>query len=255
MTLFRPRLVVNASVRQQSLTWNISRLCLVCGEEGCESGKETFKSQTLRNWSRWTRLNSTPEGPLQRKCWRRWKVKISYSQSQMEQLKLPGSCSENIHLNRWPPRQRRRTRKNLGESVGSSTTSRQDSSWYWWSQAWFVVYFRRFLLPSPPGTQSQTVRAERRIILYSTEIYWHYQNFWHYVGFDVGETCWRLLERWWSKRIIGCMDGFHKIHLIAWETIWKTDMVRWEVDEKTDDFKTRQCMARCVETHVWCIKT
>ena len=33
-----------------------------------ESGKETFWSQTLKNWRRWTHLNSTPEGSMQRKC-------------------------------------------------------------------------------------------------------------------------------------------------------------------------------------------
>ena len=33
-----------------------------------ESGKETFWSQTLKNWSRWTRLNSMFEGWMQRKC-------------------------------------------------------------------------------------------------------------------------------------------------------------------------------------------
>ena len=33
-----------------------------------ESGKETLLSQTLKNWSRWTRLTSTPEGSMQRKC-------------------------------------------------------------------------------------------------------------------------------------------------------------------------------------------
>ena len=32
-----------------------------------ESGKETLWSQTLKNWRRWTRLNSTPEGSMQRK--------------------------------------------------------------------------------------------------------------------------------------------------------------------------------------------
>ena len=31
------------------------------------SGKETLWSQTLRNWSRWTQLNYTPEGSMQRK--------------------------------------------------------------------------------------------------------------------------------------------------------------------------------------------
>ena len=34
----------------------------------CESGKETLWWQTLKNWRRWTHLNSTPEGSTQRKC-------------------------------------------------------------------------------------------------------------------------------------------------------------------------------------------
>ena len=33
-----------------------------------DSGKDTLWSQTLKNWSRWTRLNSTSEGSMQRKC-------------------------------------------------------------------------------------------------------------------------------------------------------------------------------------------
>ena len=30
--------------------------------------RKTFWSQSLKNWSRWTRQNSTPEGSMQRKC-------------------------------------------------------------------------------------------------------------------------------------------------------------------------------------------
>ena len=36
-------------------------------------------------------------------------------------------------------------------------------------------------------------------------------------GCNVGETYWRLLERWWQQRIVGCMDRFHEIHFIEWE--------------------------------------
>ena len=32
------------------------------------SGEETYWSQTLRSWRRWTHLNSMPEGSLQRNC-------------------------------------------------------------------------------------------------------------------------------------------------------------------------------------------
>ena len=35
---------------------------------GGESGKETFQSQTLKIWNRWTHLKSTPEGSMQKKC-------------------------------------------------------------------------------------------------------------------------------------------------------------------------------------------
>ena len=35
-----------------------------------ESGKETLWSQTLKHWRRWTHLNSTPQGSMQRKCQR-----------------------------------------------------------------------------------------------------------------------------------------------------------------------------------------
>ena len=30
--------------------------------------KDQSRLQTLKNWSRWTHLNSTPEGAMQRKC-------------------------------------------------------------------------------------------------------------------------------------------------------------------------------------------
>ena len=52
-----------------------------------QSGKEALWSQTVKNWSRWTRLNSTPEGSVQRKRERRKEVETSYSQSETEQLK------------------------------------------------------------------------------------------------------------------------------------------------------------------------
>ena len=60
------------SVRKSYLEWS-SVMCCMRGE----SGKETFWSQTLKNWSRWTHLESTPEGSMQRKCERQWEVTIS----------------------------------------------------------------------------------------------------------------------------------------------------------------------------------
>ena len=64
-----------------------------------------------------------------------------------------------------------------GESEGSSSTPRQDSSWYdGEAKDDFLVYLRRFYLPSSRGTPSQTVRAERRIISYSVKVHRRYQN-------------------------------------------------------------------------------
>ena len=93
-----------------------------------------------------------------------------------------------------------------GESDGlSSPTQPQDSSWYdGEAKKWFFVYFRRFYFPSTSWTQSQTVRADWRIIPHST---WCYQDYRHKFWCDVGKTCWRLLERRWSKRIVRHVVG------------------------------------------------
>ena len=75
-----------------------------------------------------------------------------------------------------------------GESEGSSSTSRQDSSWYdGEAKGEFLVYLRRFHLQSSRGTLSQTVRAERRVIPYSIEIDRRDHSYRHDVRCDVGE--------------------------------------------------------------------
>ena len=43
--------------------------------------------------------------------------------------------------------------------------------------------------------------------------------------------------------------------LFKWEATWWIYMVQRETDEATNDLKTRQCVARCVEAYVWCIET
>ena len=93
----------------------IQKSCQVYSLDMCcprvESGKVTLWSHTLKNWRRWTHLNSTPQGSMQRKCQQQWEVTHWNSQSQMEQSNFwRGSGSENILLNPGQPRQRRRTR-------------------------------------------------------------------------------------------------------------------------------------------------
>ena len=80
------------------------------------------------------------------------------------------STSENIHLTPGSPRPTRRTRNSsrITRQVFFQHTSTITTRWlntgWWWSWKWFLIHFRRFYLPSSRGTQSQTVRVERRII-------------------------------------------------------------------------------------------
>ena len=142
---------------------------------------------------------------------RRWNGKTLWRRSK----------SETIHLNPGQSWQRRGTRYSSRwiRRVFFNPRTRLIMVW-WWSQKWFLVYLRRFHLPSSCGTPSQTVRADWRIIPYSTEIHWRYQNYRHDVRCDVGETyCW-ILERWWRSRIVRYVDRFHEIHDTEWEATW-----------------------------------
>ena len=57
----------------------------------------------------------------------------------------------------------------------------------WWSKKLFLVHFQAICPPSSRGTQSQTVRAERRIISYSTEIHRSDQDFRYIQGCNAGD--------------------------------------------------------------------
>ena len=122
------------------------------------------------------------------------------------------SKSETIHHNPGQSWQRRGTRYSSRwiRRVFFNPRTRLIMVW-WWSQKWFLVFLRRFHLPSSCGTPSQTVRADWRIIPYSTEIHWRYHNHRHDVRCDVGETYCRILERWWISRIVRYVDRFHEI--------------------------------------------
>ena len=120
-----------------------------------DSGKETLWSQTLKNWRRWTHLNSTPGTSMQRKCWRQWKVKVSLFPVADGTVKISGG-DQNLRtstLIRDSP-DRGEEQDNLrGESEASSSTPRQDSSWYdgdarndFWS-IWGDVIYRHHVEP------------------------------------------------------------------------------------------------------------
>ena len=62
-----------SSARKSYQVFSLDMLCT----RG-ESGKETFWSQTLRNWKRLSHLKSMVKGSMQRKCWRPWwKIHLS----------------------------------------------------------------------------------------------------------------------------------------------------------------------------------
>ena len=79
------------------------------------------------------------------------------------------------------------------------------------AEEWFLVHFRQFYSPSSRRTQSQSVRAERRIIPYSTEVHQRSQNNIYIDGRNFGKQ----IEDYWNvdgeKRIVRCTDRIRKI--------------------------------------------
>ena len=117
--------------------------------------------------------------------------------------------------------------------VSTFTTSRLISGCRW-SDKGLLVHVRKLHTPPSRGTQSKTVRAERRIISCSTEIHRRYQDYRYILGCDAGEKHRWLLERWWRSRIVWHMDTFHKIHWVERiYTVWG------ETDKKANDFQAR----------------
>ena len=131
------------------------------------------------------------------------------------------SGSENIHFNLGSPRPRRRTRKSSRwiRRVFFNPSSRLIAVW-WWSKKWFLVQIRELYLPSSRSTQSQPARAERSVILNSTEIYRRDQDYECIAGCTVGE---RIDEgsRYWMRN--------HRMDFHG----------RVETDKKANDIQTR----------------
>ena len=106
-------------------------------------------------------------------------------------VKLSGGdqVSENIHLNPGSPRPRRCARKSSRRlrRIFFNPTSRLILVW-WWCLEWILVHFRQLYLPSSRLTESQTVRAERSVILNSTEIHRRDQGYTYILGCNAGEN-------------------------------------------------------------------
>ena len=167
------------------------------------------------------------------------------------------SGSENIHLDPGSPRPRGRTRQSsrrIRQTLFSNPISRRLNTGWCGSWKWFLDDFRRIHLSSSRRTQSQTVRAERRIISYATEICQRDQDSKYIVGCIVGEKYPRLLERWWRSRIGRYVDRLHKIHCVGWKTTGWIFVVRGEIDKRTNDLQTRHFVAWDLGGYVWCIE-
>ena len=76
----------------------------------------------------------------------------------------------------------------------------------------------QFSLPSSRGTQSQTVRAERRIISYSTEIYRRHQDYRYIVGCNAGEN----IDDYWNvdgdRELSDTWTGFTRFSILNEKT-------------------------------------
>ena len=156
--------------------------CTVCG--GIWKGD--IWSQTLRNWKRWTHLKSMLKDSMQRKCERLWVVKISYSQSQMEQ----SNYMEEISFWEHPPwygtglNEEKSGKIFLENQTGLHQHHFKTHRRMMVKQKRFLVHFRELHLPSSRWTESQTVRVERRVIPNSTEIFRRDQGYKYDLGCD-----------------------------------------------------------------------
>ena len=190
-----------------------------------ESGKETLWSQTLKNWP--SELHA-----------RRLNAKEVLTSMKGDNFICPvadGTVKTAGGDRRLKPSTLIRDRHERGEEQVNQTDHLQDDS--------TLVYFGRFQLSPSRGTQSQTVRAERRIMSHSVEAHRRYQKqhirHWMY--------CWRkilmITGTWMEKRELSdAWTGFTRFILLNEKP----------PDRYTWSGKTRQCMARYVEAYVWC---
>ena len=213
----------------KSLAKKISRLCVVCG---CESGKETLWSQTLKNWRRWTHQKSTlqrsgnfifpvADGTVQifgRERRLRTSTVTRNRQQQGKEQKILQGKSDESHFKktqRWMMRKLKNTSGLLQEISFIAITWNSESNCTCREKNHFLFRWNTSTLP------------ERHIYIYIIECI---------VGENTGD----------------CMDRLRMIHFNDWKAIWRIYMVWEETNEETNNLKTWQCMAWYVEAYVWC---
>ena len=200
--------VKNPSIRKESLTWIVPRICIV---RGGNLEWVTYWLQTLRSWKRWTHQE--------------WKIYFS-SRRWTNQTSRRRSGTENTHLDTGTPNSRRRSRRFSWRIRRVSSTTSWLTSGCRWSNSWFLVHFRKHYTTPSRRTQSQTLLTERRIIPFSTEIHWRIQNYLYKFGCQTREMHRWLLECRWVKRLVGSLDRFHSVYSIERETSRRKNVVR-----------------------------
>ena len=128
----------------------------------------------------------------------------------------------------------------------SSTTSRLTCGCRW-SNERFLVHVGKLHIPPLRWTQSQTLLAERRIIPYSTEVHWRYQNYSYEFGCQAREAHRWLLEYRWLSRLVWSLDRFHTIYSTRRKSSWRIYVVQVEINEETAYIQARSFMARSLE--------
>ena len=154
------------------------------------------------------------------------------------------SGPENIHLGTAATDWRSQSRWFSWRIRRVSSTTSWLTSGCRWSYERLLVHVGKLHIPPSRWTQSQTLLAERRIIPYSTEVHWRYQNYSYEFGCQARETHRWLLECRWVKRLVRFLDRFHSICFIARKTSKRIYVVWVETDKTASDIQARSFMAR-----------
>ena len=168
-----------------------------------EFGRVTYWSQTLRSWKRWTHRKSTRKDSM-RKSWYFPKKKENlFFQSKMDESKP----LEEIRNWKHPPWY---GIDQFKEKVILTFLENQKGLFHNLKTR-FRMPVKRWMIFGPCQETSYTAitlnpesnfTRERRIIPYSTEVHWRFQNYTHEFGCEARETHWWLLEYRWLKRFV-----------------------------------------------------
>ena len=149
---------------------------------------------------------------------------------------------DNIHINPGAsgPRRRRNSSRKIRWNIFSNPTSRRLNAGWWGSGKWLLDYYTTIHLSSSRGMQSQTVRADWRIISYSIELRLRYQNNIYITRRIVGEK----IEDHWNvdgkRELSDTWTGFTRFILFNERPLTDRD----KTYEEINNLSSSHCMAR-----------